>query len=102
MLTLATHNICLKKLADDEISLSTLTAKQRKRHDEQSLHQLYSLEARQDPALNVVPRNMFAQPFRYIISPLLTPFRGKRFLSFRFPRQYIPEKIFIWYCALIR
>lgn len=102
MLTLATHNICLQKLVDDEINWSRLTAKQRKRNDEQSLHQLYSLEARQDPALNVVPRKVFAQPFRYIVSPLLTPFRSKPFLSLRFPRQYIPEKIFIWYCALLR
>jgi hypothetical protein len=102
MLTLATHNICLQKLVDDEINWSRLTAKQRKRNDEQSLHQLYSLEARQDPALNVVPRKVFAEPFRYIVSQLLTPFRSKPFLSLRFPRQYIPERIFIWYCALLR
>ncbi|MBO9151623.1 hypothetical protein ACFOTA_05360 [Chitinophaga sp. GCM10012297] len=102
MLTLATHNICLQKLVDEDMNVVKLATKKNKRKDEHILHMVSMTETRQDAALNVVPRVVFAAAFRYVISQLLTPFLRKPSLSFRFPRQYIPEKIFIRHCSLVR
>lgn len=102
MLTLATHNICLQKILDEDLNVVKLASKKRKRKDEHTLQMLPMVESRKEAALNVVPRVVFAAAFRYVISQLLTPFLRKPSLSFRFPRQYIPEKIFIRHCSLVR
>lgn len=102
VMTLAVHNICLQKLLDDDINWTRLVGKQRKRNDENSYHLLSNVEAKQEVAINITPQRVFLVPFWHIISHILTPLKFNPGVFFRFPPRYIPEKIFIRLCTLIR
>jgi hypothetical protein len=104
MLTLATHNICLGQLLNDDFNWSRLVCKQRKRNDD-PVHYVVSINAEilQRIDRSVFPRRWLMLPvmvFLWLLSPLYASRRVLCILNS--PLWYTPDKIFIRYCALVR
>ncbi len=104
LLTLATHNICLEHLLDDEVNWSKLVFKQRKRNDEPSpntsvLHYSAGILGADD---NVSARRLLILPAIFFFKELSTVYTSKALFFPRDTLHYIPDKRFIKYCSLIR
>ncbi|KAA2240359.1 hypothetical protein F0L74_29835 [Chitinophaga agrisoli] len=104
ILTLATHNICLERLLDDEVNWSKLVFKQRKRNDEPSpnttvFHYSAGILGADD---NMSARRILIQPAIFFFNQLSAVYTSRRLSFVNTTLRYIPDKIFIKYCSLIR
>lgn len=104
MLTLATHNICMGQLLDDDVNWSRLVWKQRKRNDD-PVHYIAQIrgEIAQRLGKSSCLRKCLDLPvmvFLWLLSPLHIYHRVPVILNH--PLWYTPDKIFIRYCALLR
>lgn len=105
VLTLATHNICLGQLLNDDINWSQIVGKKRKRNDDHSSHTVVYVPnavipkaecgtwLRQSIILPVMLLVWCICCFHQLIS-------GRRFID-SMP-EYTPDKIFIRHRAIIR
>ncbi|UYQ94481.1 hypothetical protein MKQ68_05175 [Chitinophaga horti] len=100
MLTLATHNICMQRLIEEDNNLTRLLCKQRKR-DEQGQHT-------QDASVSKaeISSNLFS--FKDVVLPVAHFFRHRLAALCQLDRWpvllqpvYPPEKIFLRHCSLL-
>ncbi|WP_343704674.1 hypothetical protein [Chitinophaga sp.] len=100
--TLAVHNICLDRLLSEDYGWQQNFSKQRKRKDENNTVTVYQAAeetaaavpgVRQTPLLHAITRFLH----RIAISVVTKVIPSDRFIS-----RYIPEKIFLHHCVLLR
>jgi len=104
MLTLATHNICLQRLLDDDVNWSKLVFKQRKRNDEPSPNTIvfYHSEGILGTDGNIWLRRLLVVPVISFFRQLADICISKYPPFLRSVLHYTPDKIFIKHCSLIR
>jgi len=105
MLTLATHNICLGQLLNDDVNWTQIVGKQRKRNDDHSSHVVVYI-----PNAVIPKAECGTWSMQGIILPVLflvwhICFFDRHIIGRRFNDlllEYLPDKIFIRHCAIVR
>jgi hypothetical protein len=105
VLTLATHNICLGQLLNDDINWAQIVGKQRKRNDDHSSHALVYMHTAIVPKAggDVWTIRSCMLPALFFAWLLAFPRRNNSGRGFIDPLlRYMPDKIFIRHCAILR
>lgn len=105
VLTLATHNICLGQLLNDDVNWTQIVGKQRKRNDDHSSHAVVYIPNAVIPKAECGTwlRQCIILPVMLLVWHICCFHRlisGRRFIDALL--EYTPDKIFIRHCAIIR
>ena len=105
VLTLATHNICLGELLNDDVNWSQIVGKQRKRNDDHSSHAVVYIPNAVIPKAECGAwlRHSIILPVLFLVWLVCSCYRyisGRRFNDPLF--EYLPDRIFIRHCAILR
>lgn len=104
MLTLATHNICLGQLLNDDINWAQIVGKQRKRDHESSHHVSFNYKAIiPQTGNNILSLKIIALPVLFFLWQVCTSCRLAAISRFvESLLRYTPDKIFIRNRAIVR
>lgn len=105
VLTLATHNICLGQLLNDDINWTQIVGKQRKRNDDHASHAIVYMHNAVIPKADCDPwsRRSIMLPVLFFVWHLCFSRRYTRGSHFIDPLpEYMPDRIFIRHCAIVR
>ena len=105
VLTLATHNICLGQLLNDDVNWTQIVGKQRKRNDDHSSHAVVYIPNAVIPKAECGTwlRQCIILPVMLLVWHICCFHRlinGRRLIDALL--EYTPDKIFIRHCAIIR
>lgn len=104
MLTLATHNICLRQLLNNDINWAQIVGKQRKRDHESTHHVSFSYKAIiPQTGNNILLQRIAALPVLFFLWQVCLSCRPAGISRFFDPLlRYTPGRIFIRHCSLVR
>lgn len=100
--TLAVHNICLDRLLSEDYGWQQNFSKQRKRKDENNTVTVYQAAEETSAATQSVRQFPLLQVFIRLLKRFTASVATKVIPSDRFISRYIPEKIFLYHCVLLR
>lgn len=100
--TLAVHNICLDRLLSEDYGWQQNFSKQRKRKDENNTVTVYQAAEETSVATQGVRQLPLLQVFIRLLKRFSASVATKTIPSDRFIARYIPEKIFLYHCVLLR
>lgn len=100
--TLAVHNICLDRLLSEDYGWQQNFSKQRKRKDENNTVTVYQAAEETSAATQSVRQFPLLQVFIRLLKRFTASVATKVIPSGRFISRYIPEKIFLYHCVLLR